>query len=53
MTPAAAIVRRLAPAGYHKVCILRPRDGWGLRVWLTGQKVTGYAQSLLVMEYFA
>jgi len=30
----------------------RPRDEPTLRAWLTRQHVTGYAQSLLVMEHF-
>jgi hypothetical protein len=30
----------------------RPEDEKSLRAWLTGQGVTGYAQSLLVMERF-
>ena len=36
----------------RRIATLRPRDERSLRAWLKDQKVTGYAQSLLVMERF-
>jgi hypothetical protein len=36
----------------RRVKTLRPRDERSLRSWLARHNVTGYAQSLLVMEYF-
>jgi hypothetical protein len=36
----------------RRVRKLRPRDEQDLRSWLAKQDVTGYAQSLLIMEHF-
>jgi hypothetical protein len=36
----------------RRIATRRPRDARSLRTWLASQGVTGYAQSLLVMERF-